>query len=407
MPKPVTRFNFTQAAIVAVKPPTKQERVYVYDKHTPALALCVTRSGSRTFYVYRRIYGRPVRVRLGRFPEMTLDQARKQAAVVLAEIARGNDPQEQKRALRRQCTLRELFEYYLKTHAKIHCRAKSWREDQRLFNKHLAVWHARRISTITTADIVVLHGRIGKKTPSQANRLLTLLSKLFNYGRRTLKTEKVNPCEGVRRFDEAPRERFLNADELRGLFKTLAQEPEPFRSFFLLLLLTGARKGNVQAMRWQDVDFDSQLWHIPNNQSKNREPLTVVLSRESAEILRRRQAVSNGSEYVFPGYGKTEHLVEPKSAWARVVKRAKLSNCRMHDLRRTLGSWQAATGASLLIIGKSLGHRSENATRIYARLATDPVRESVEKATKAMIAVADGITLINDGASGDAQYGQK
>lgn len=180
MPKPVTRFSFTRAAIVAVKPPTDQERLYVYDKRTPALALCVTTSGSRTFYVYRRIHGRPVRVRLGRFPEMTIDQARKQAAVVLAEIARGNDPQEQKRALRRQCTLGELFDHYLETHAKVHCREKSWREDRRIFKKHLPVWHARRISTITTADIVALHGRIGKKTPCQANRLLTTTTGLLN-----------------------------------------------------------------------------------------------------------------------------------------------------------------------------------------------------------------------------------
>jgi integrase len=324
---------------------------------------------------------------------MTIDQARKQATVVLAEIARGNDPQEQKRALRRQCTLRELFGHYLETHAKVHCREKSWREDQRLFNRHLPVWHARRISTITTADIAALHGRIGKKTPCQANRLLTLLCKLLNYGRRTLKSDRANPCEGVRRFHEAARERFLSAAELKRLFRALKSEPEPFRSFFLLLLLTGARKGNVQAMRWRDVDLDARLWRIPNDQSKNREPLTVVLSPESLEILRRRQADVNGSEYVFPGCGKTGHLVEPKTPWGHVVKRAKLNDCRMHDLRRTLGSWQAAGGASLLIIGKSLGHRSESATRIYARLATDPVRESVEKATVAMIAAAGGVTL--------------
>ncbi len=385
------------AAILAVKPPTDQERVYIYDKRTPALALCVTRGESRTFYVYPRIHGRPVRVRLGRFPEMTIDQARKQAAVVLAEIARGNDPQEQKRALRRQCTLRELFSHYLETHAKIHCREKSWYEDQRLFNRHLPVWHARRISTITTADIAALHGRIGKKTPCQANRLLTLLCKLFNYGRRTLKSDRVNPCEGVRRFGEATRERFLSGGELKRLFKALAKEPEPFRSFFLLLLLTGARKGNVQAMRWRDVDLDSRLWRIPNNQSKNRDSLTIVLSPESVGILRRRRVAVDGAEYVFPGFGKTGHVVEPKMAWGRVVKRAKLNDCRMHDLRRTLGSWQAAGGTSLLIIGKSLGHRSESATRIYARLATDPVRESVEKATLAMIEAADCAVIFKSG----------
>ena len=397
MPKAVTRFNFTRAAIVAIEPPSHQERVYVYDKRTPGLALCVTRSGSQTFYVYRRIHGRPVRVRLGRLPEMTIDQARKQTAVVLAEIARGNDPQEQKRALRRQCTLSELFDHYLEIHAKVHCREKSWREDQRLFNKHLAVWHARRINTITTADIAALHSRIGRKTTCQANRLLTLLCKLFNYGRRTLRTDRANPCDGVRRFHETARERFLSADELKRLFKALSEEPEPFRSFFLLLLLTGARKGNVLAMRWRDVDLDDRLWRIPTNQSKSREPLTVVLSPESMEILRRRQAEVDGSQFVFPGSGKNGHLIEPKSAWQRIVKRAKLYDCRMHDLRRTLGSWQAAGGASLLIIGKSLGHRSESATRIYARLANDPVRESVEKATMAMIAAVNGTDIIDGG----------
>ena len=110
-------------------------------------------------------------------------------------------------------------------------------------------------------------------------------------------------------------------------------------------------------------------------------------------------SVGNGSEYVFPGCGKTGHLVEPKTPWGHVVKRAKLNDCRMHDLRRTLGSWQAAGGASLLIIGKSLGHRSESATRIYARLATGPVPESVEKATVAMITAAEGADVINGGGS--------
>ena len=135
-----------------------------------------------------------------------------------------------------------------------------------------------------------------------------------------------------------------------------------------------------------------------------------MLSPESVEILQRRRAEVDGSEYVFPGCGKTGHLVEPKTPWQHVVKRAKLNDCRMHDLRRTLGSWQAAGGASLLIIGKSLGHRSESATRVYARLAADPVRESVEKATVAMITAADGTAIINSGGRVDglaaALYGR-
>jgi integrase len=89
---------------------------------------------------------------------------------------------------------------------------------------------------------------------------------------------------------------------------------------------------------------------------------------------------------VFPGPGKTGHLVEPKGAWQRILKRAKITNLRIHDLRRTLGSWQVAQGVSLAIIGKSLGHKSLQATQVYSRLTLDPVRDAMEKATDALLA---------------------
>jgi len=103
--------------------------------------------------------------------------------------------------------------------------------------------------------------------------------------------------------------------------------------------------------------------------------------------LRARQG-SSSSIWVFPGTGVTGHLVEPKKAWKRVLERAGISNLRIHDLRRTLGSWQAKTGASLVIVGKSLNHKSPSTTAIYARLDLDPVRESVERATGAMLVAA-------------------
>jgi integrase len=91
----------------------------------------------------------------------------------------------------------------------------------------------------------------------------------------------------------------------------------------------------------------------------------------------------------FPALtGKTGHLVEPKKAWKRLLDRAGLSNLRIHDLRRTLGSWQAKTGASLLVIGKSLNHKSTQSTAIYARLDLEPVRESINLATTAMLNAA-------------------
>lgn len=92
--------------------------------------------------------------------------------------------------------------------------------------------------------------------------------------------------------------------------------------------------------------------------------------------------------YVFPGNGKKGYLMEPRKGWERILKRAGIEDLRIHDLRRTLGSWQAKTGASLAIIGKSLNHKHQNTTAIYARLDLDPVRASVEKATNAILEAA-------------------
>ena len=94
---------------------------------------------------------------------------------------------------------------------------------------------------------------------------------------------------------------------------------------------------------------------------------------------------ANGEEWVFPGAGATGHLASPKRAWKRVLDRAKIRDLRIHDLRRTLGSYQARTGASLVIIGKSLNHKSAQSTSVYARLDIDPVRESITRATADML----------------------
>jgi integrase len=157
----------------------------------------------------------------------------------------------------------------------------------------------------------------------------------------------------------------------------------PLGDFFLLAILTGARRSNLQAMRWQDVNLERAVWTIPK--TKNGLPQTIPLPPEAVAILEHRKAEAIHREtFVFPGPGKTGHLMEPKRAWDAVLKAAGIEDLRIHDLRRTLGSWQARQGASLAIIGKSLGHRTHQATAIYARLDLDPVRQSVESATAAM-----------------------
>ncbi|HNO32547.1 MAG TPA: site-specific integrase, partial [Anaerolineales bacterium] len=180
------------------------------------------------------------------------------------------------------------------------------------------------------------------------------------------------------------RDRFLQPDELARFFDALGQIPsDTMRDFFLIALLTGARRANVSSMRWSDIDLESGVWHL--SKTKNGTPQNVTLSPEAVPILKARAERAGVSQYVFPGEGKSGHLVEPKKAWASLLRLAEIENLRIHDLRRTLASWQARTGASMLIIGKSLNHKTHQATGIYARLDLDPVRQSVNAATAAMM----------------------
>jgi integrase len=221
---------------------------------------------------------------------------------------------------------------------------------------------------------------------------MILVSSIFGRAREWGLWERENPCKGIRRYPEQSRDRFLQADELPKFFKAVSEEiNEVMRDFFLLALLTGARSANVRSMRWEDLTLTEERneWRIPK--TKTGESHALPLTPEAAALLKRRQEnAKEGAVYVLPGDGKHGHLAEPKKAWKRIVKAAGLKDIRIHDLRRTLGSWQVATGASLAVIGRTLAHKNVSTTAIYARLNLDPVRAAMETATNAMF-VAGGI----------------
>lgn len=241
------------------------------------------------------------------------------------------------------------------------------------------------MSQFKDTDFGKLHTEIGTEHPTTANRVIAMASSLFGYAKEHRLFKGVNPAHDIKKFPETKRDRFLQSDELPAFFKSLSEEPNGMlRDYFLISLLTGARRSNVQEMQWSDIHLERGEWRIPT--TKNGDSQTVTLTAEVVEILRARQG--NNPTWVFPGTGSTGHIVEPKKAWKRVLERAGISNLRIHDLRRTLGSWQAKTGASLVIVGKSLNHKSPSTTAIYARLDLDPVRESVDRATGAMLVAA-------------------
>lgn len=425
------RINFTKATLTSLRHPAPGTRTVYHDAKTTGLQLRVTPAGIKTFSLFRRTKGgQPERITLGRFPDMTVEQARKLAARVNAEIEEGSNPADVKRAHKSEPTLADFFKEYGERHGK---KKRAWRDDQQRYRDYLEKpLGARKLSAITremVGRILADMDRDGK-AGATINNVRALASGLFG---KAIEWSYVatNPVKGIPTRKAAKRDRFLQSDELPRFFASVGEEPnETIRDYFLLSLLTGARRANTLAMRWNQVNLADRIWRIPD--TKNGTPQNVTLSPEALEILAARKESAEGA-FVFPGDGNSGHLVEPKKGWQRIFDRderkqlaarieaaggkfaakegegetdalerarkaakklkidcegCRIADLRIHDLRRTLGSWQAKQGASLAIIGKSLNHRSQQATAIYARLDLDPVRASVNTATAAMMEAA-------------------
>ncbi len=377
------KIKFTKRALAAIEPPA-QGRISVGDSEMPSLILTVTSNGAKSFYRYGRVKGRPTRMMLGKFPEMTVEQAHTRCAELNGQIVTGQDV---KTALRGGATVADLWAAYFSEHAALRKKESSRKHDQWQWDKILKPkWENRKVSQIAKGEFERFLGDIARtRGKVTANRLLALVRKLFNHGLKA-GIVKTNPATGIEKYPEQSRDRFLQPDELPVLFQALDTHPnQVFADFIRIALFVGARRGNLQAMRWDQIDWERAVWRIPD--TKANESLTLPLCQVALDVLRRRQASAGESPWVFPSFGKTGHLISPLKTWERMCKKVGISGVTIHDLRRSLGSWQAASGSSELIIGKSLGHApGSRATSVYARLNLDPVRESIEKATAAMMA---------------------
>ncbi len=420
------RISFTKRSIEGLSGPEAGNTAIFYmddSKGAPSgFGLWVTAGGAKSFMLYRKVKGRPERIKLGRFPDMTLEQARTKATKINGQIAEGHNPAERARAAKGEPTLGELFKDYIERHAVPHGvktiddmkanwarymgelkkepRKKHGREKSK--PSGAVNWDNRRPSTLNRDEVDALHKALAKGCGDYtANRAIQLLRAVLNWGiqNRVVDRQRLeggeNPAAGIELFKEYDRKRFVQPDEMPNFFKSLAEEPsELLRDFVLIGLLTGVRKTNVLEMKWEQVNLDRGTWEIPD--TKNDEALTVPLTRETVMLLRKRDRAGRDkntgertSEYVFPSDSKSGHLASPNKGWKRIRVRAGMVNVRIHDLRRSLGSWMAAAGASLPIIGKGLGHKDLSTTAIYARLNQDPVRKYMEKATGKMFSAGN------------------
>ena len=397
---PSTVLNLTPAALKSL--PADGREHWLHDaggtKSVAGLSVRVRGTGAATFVLTKKIDGRLARVTLGRVGEITVGDAREKARRTLAEIIlTGASPNAAKRARRdRGVTLGTAFADYLDGRG---IKATTLESYRRMFRLHLSRWERRPLLEITRADVRGLYAKVSRDTVASANLTMRLLRAVFNHaageyldpeGRPVVVDNPVRELSRKRAWKKIePRRARIATTELGAWFDAVkaARETSPVQADFIeLLLLTGLRRREAEPLRWSDVDLAGGTLRIAD--TKGGRALEVPLSNRVLAILERRK--EEGGAFVFPGTGKTGHIVEPKSVCQTV---AKLSNvvASPHALRRTFVSVGESLELSPYVLKRLVGHSvaaSDVTGTHYVEIELQRLRAATQAITDAMLSYA-------------------
>lgn len=371
-----TKAVLTAERIESIPIPSSGKHERVYDSRFPGLLIQVCPGGKRTYFLARRRFGQGAWLRIGTYPELTPSDARAAAAELLARIERG-EPIENLEE--QNSSVYSLFLQYHEQHCKPHTRSPA--DSERFYHWYLhSKWGNLSVNSISRLDVQKWVNELGAKCGyATGNKALAQLSAILNWSdRQGLVKLYRNPTKGIEKFKTRARERYLQPGAEINKFLDAVDKlaTRDMADFVKLSLLTGVRKGNVQAMRWEDLDLENGTWSIQI--TKNGSSFTTVLVPAAREILARRRAlIAPGCLWVFPSKSASGHMTSPRSSFNRICAKAGISDLHIHDLRRTVGSHLAIAGFSLPQIGRVLGHTDSRSTMVYARLNLKPVREGL------------------------------
>jgi integrase len=268
-------------------------------------------------------------------------------------------------------TMAALCELYLTRHSHLKKKPSSIKMDHWMIGKYILPHFGRRkITNIKSRDISEFHYSL-RNTPTQANRLLEVLSKMFNLAERWgLRPDYSNPCRHIDKYPERQVNRFLSNEELARLHETFTQreanktETPYMIAAFRLLLLTGCRRGEIQFMKWEYIDWQQKVLRLPDTKTGAR---CVALNDRTITVL--DKIPRTGSPYVIVNEKTGKPVQEMQKPWRRIREAAGIEDVRIHDLRHTFASRAIAAGLSLTTLGKLLGHSQPLTTQRYAHLA--------------------------------------
>ena len=399
--------RLTERAVKALAVPAGRPAI-TWDSELGGFGVRVTTKGVRAFVLDYRVGGRHRRMTIGRYPDWSVAAARDEAKLMRREVDAGGDPMGDRHARRGAPTVQDMFERYAAEHLPTK-RPRSAADDESMWRLViLPRLGSLRVADLTPTDVDRLHQDVTNSgRPVRANRTVEVLRKALNLAIRWGWVDR-NVAVGTRRNQEERRNRYLSGDEIARLVRAIERHPNrQSANAIRLLMLTGARRGEVLSARWDQFDLDAGVWTKPSSHTKQMKEHRVPLSAPATQLLAGMRDEA-GSEFLFPN-PNGGHQVDIKRAWNALCREAGLvevvddevsrdgdcapvlrNTVRIHDLRHTFASLLASGGASLPLIGALLGHTQPATTARYAHLLDDPLRAATEKVGALVDAATNG-----------------
>jgi integrase len=382
--------RLTKRTVDKIEPPKGKDQAFYRDDQLKGFAVRVTAAGVKSFVVEKLINRKVRRITLGRYGEITVEQARKEAQKLLGKIATGIDPIAEKQSAKAAVvTLNEVFQDYL--NARKSLKPKTLYDYKNVIRIAFADWKNKPILFITKDKVAKHHEKLGQKHgAAYANQAMRVLRALFNFAAgqyedaagRSLVTE--NPIKRLSQtrawYRVERRQTFIKSHELATWSQGVMNlQNHTLRDYILLILFTGLRRQEAAQLRWDQVDLIENTLTISD--TKNRQSHTLPLSIYLHNLLAQRKHQQSTSEYIFPGSGKGGYIIEPRKQMAKVIQATGI-HFTVHDLRRTFITIAESLDIAAYALKRLLNHKMNgDVTAGYIILDVERLRKPMQMIT--------------------------